>query len=66
MRLGNCADCGYKGCLVYTPEPGVHLWLCGECVWFRENPDAETVTIPKPPRRRRIPLQAETLLQAVE
>jgi hypothetical protein len=35
--LGKCQDCGYTGCVMHTTPAGGRLWLCGDCVYLREQ-----------------------------
>jgi hypothetical protein len=37
-----------------------HMWLCGDCVYRRDHPDAAPA-VPEPRSRRPLKLQTETL-----
>ena len=65
----HCADCGHSQCAAvrkpgFTDEQiakdggiGAYDWLCGDCLYRREHPDAEPAIAL--PRERVVPLQRE-------
>jgi hypothetical protein len=68
--LPKCKDCGKRtDRVVSLPQRGPnhaaipevrHEWLCADCEYLRENPDAPRFI--KPPRERSKRLQKESLL----
>ena len=65
-----CADCGHTRCAPVrkagvaknnTGGLGEFDWLCGDCLYRRQNPDAlPAVALP---RERNVPLQTEKLFE---
>ena len=67
----SCADCGHSQCAPirkpgFTDEQiakdgglGAYIWLCGDCLYKRENPTALPAI--KMPQERTVPLQREKL-----
>ena len=65
-----CADCGHSKCAPVR-KPGAPRgwrggigefdWLCGDCLYKRQNPDAlPAIALP---RERSVPLQTEKLFE---
>lgn len=60
VTLPRCAGCGERNPHVVGNSYGGHDWLCGDCEWKLEHPDAEPA--PELPRARpALPLQEERL-----
>ena len=68
--LPSCADCGHTRCVpVRKPDVakgntgglGEFDWLCGDCLYKREHPDALPAV--KLPRERTVSLQREKLFE---
>ncbi len=60
-----CSVCGTQHGVHWTPEPGqipgahgAHRWLCGDCEYRRDAPDAKTLS---PPARKPARPQADAL-----